>query len=502
MSVKEIASTSTLNLLGNATRVGLSFVTAAAASRLLGSSDFGLVNLIFSYTVFLHYILTLGFDNSLAYFVPRYASEGKLHLAQQALRTGVKYAVIGTVAVTSVAAIGLPGFLKAKGLSAIYWPTMIFIAQTGLWAIAHILVGYMRGLKIFAPAIVKDQLLFPIAQFVFLILFVKFMKGVEAYTYAYTVGTILSLAYAVWALQKAPKATSTELADKALKREWIAFSFPLGMMTALETLVTWASVMAAGWYLTSSDVGHFSVCMRATLFVQFLFLALAPIFSPYMAELIKKGDRKEFKELYQVVTYWATKWGLFFAFALAVSAQDLLAVFGREYTDAALILILCLPGSFFEACLGSVKMSLVMAGHNRLNVWNFLFAIGLNVILSVILTPKYGLPGAAAAQSIALIALNMLRAFQFYYYVGLWPLNLRYLRNSIIIAVFLAACAVLINELPAGRTIKLSLAAIILTLGFIRAFWKDRAIFLVHFSKRRSATPPPTEDALPPLNEA
>jgi O-antigen/teichoic acid export membrane protein len=53
-----------------------------------------------------------------------------------------------------------------------------------------------------------------------------------------------------------------------------------------------------------------------------------------------------------------------------------------------------------------------MTGYNKLSFLNSLVAVALNIVLGIILTPRYGAMGTAIATGLALGALNIMRLLQ------------------------------------------------------------------------------------------
>lgn len=496
-TTQQVASHSLFNMVGNATRVGLSVLLNMTAARILGPQGFGDAGTIFAYLVFMQYLLTLGFDNSLTYFVARFESEGALHKSKEVLKIALTASLIGGVIFSIIATWLAPSWLARGQMSGLLIATLIYIYQTELWSLASVISGFLRGTKEFFPVIMKDQFLFPVVNMLGFILCAQFTSGVMAYVLGYSIASFACLIFMIYwmfrvirrpAWQKAAAQPLREI-SQVQAREWLWFSFPLGVMSGLEPLLASIGLIVGRLFLPAEQIGGYNVCMRATLFSQFLLLALGPIFSPYLAELYKKNERTEFRNLLQIVTYWSAKWSLLLTFFMSVSADYLLTLFGgHAYSSASIALLLILPGTAIEACFGTIKHSLVMSGHNRIHVFNFLLAIAVNIAAGFLLIPRYGLNGLAFSFTLAYGILNLLRVVEFYYFQGIKPLNSRYTRNILILGISLLVIGWPLAQSDLAGRWRFLLSLFITVAGLIVVYWKDRDVFLGQLARRRRAS--------------
>lgn len=93
---------------------------------------------------------------------------------------------------------------------------------------------------------------------------------------------------------------------------------------------------------------------------------------------------------------------------LAIAGKMLLGWFGDSFRDAYLPLVILLAGQAVNAATGMVGGVLSMTGHHRIFVLFNLVAFLVQLTLSWLLIPSFGMTGAAIATSTALIALNLL----------------------------------------------------------------------------------------------
>jgi O-antigen/teichoic acid export membrane protein len=66
-----------------------------------------------------------------------------------------------------------------------------------------------------------------------------------------------------------------------------------------------------------------------------------------------------------------------------------------------------------------------MTGHTRANTNNMLIAVILNIVLNVLLIPRFGANGASIATAVSLVASRILLSFQARRYLGVQSLGRR-----------------------------------------------------------------------------
>ena len=87
-------------------------------------------------------------------------------------------------------------------------------------------------------------------------------------------------------------------------------------------------------------------------------------------------------------------------------------LFGPNYIDSACVLVLLTTATFIQTAFGAAGPVLSMSGYTRLVLWNSLGAFILNLVLNIILIPKFGIMGAAWATLISMTALGLARIIE------------------------------------------------------------------------------------------
>ncbi len=481
----KIAGYSTINMVGQGLRIFLSFLATVFVSRWLGAKGFGEINLILGYTIYLGWFLTFGFEHSLPFYCSTLSEPKKDGTPESVLLAGVVNTIVGGGITLWVVNYYLPDLLLLSSLEHLLLPARLLCFQTLIIALGSVFAGYLRGVKSFLPVIIREQFSFGILHFVGVVFFIKILGlDVLGYSISYAVATCIGFLILLAALLKKVKKDALIRVSFSQWRSWSLFSFPLGVMGTLEPLLNWSSILLVGYFLTATEAGQFSLAARLAFFIQFIFVALQPIFSPFIGDLLKSGKTIESQQLLGTVCYWSAKWSLLFGFFLIHSTPFILSIFGDSYSGADLCLYILIPGFVFEGLFGPIKQTFIMAGHSRISLVNLTLSLVFNILLSFYLIPKMGIAGGALSFSVTYMVLNLLRVVQVYYYFKILPFNRRQVRNLTIIVIGLAV-------LSGARIFTLSsiawcgLALIVFLAGIIVLYWKDRGLFVYWMGKRK-----------------
>jgi len=134
-------------------------------------------------------------------------------------------------------------------------------------------------------------------------------------------------------------------------------------------------------------------------------------------------------------------------------------------------------GQAINVSVGAAGFVLIMAGRTGWDLTVYVLSAALDIALSFLLVPKFGIEGAAAAQAITIACSNWLRLVLVQRFVGIFPWDRSYVRLVIPAAAcalaMLAASAVipdakwLLQLLVMGVVGLVAYVPVLLTLGLV-----------------------------------
>jgi O-antigen/teichoic acid export membrane protein len=222
--------------------------------------------------------------------------------------------------------------------------------------------------------------------------------------------------------------------------EVLAFSVPTALAGTFAVFVFWVDRLLVGYFLPASENGIYQAVSQISVLFVLVIAAFNAILAPIFADLHSRRDVPQMQETYRV----GTKWGLyisipFFLVFCFAPAETLMVLYGAEYAGGWIALLVLTMGQLVNVATGSVGTLLSMAGYQRAWLGLSSAALVLNILLCVLLIPRFGIMGAAIATSVSLSVMNFTGIIKAWFSLGVWPYDLRYLKG-----MFAAFCCLLV----------------------------------------------------------
>jgi O-antigen/teichoic acid export membrane protein len=268
-----------------------------------------------------------------------------------------------------------------------------------------------------------EDLTFSISRFGLTVVFLALGFGVAGAMAAYVLAWVLEIILLVLFLNHLfPLRRPLNPAERDW-RKLLTYSTPLCLNTVMGRLGGSIELFMLGLLGSLASAGIFTAADRLQSVGGRLRLATARAASPIIAELHHRDERAQLEQLYQAVTRWSISFLVPFSLTCIVFAAPLLSIFGEEFQDGVPVLVIFSIGSIFSAATGVTSTMIVMTGHSKLSLANTVLALTSTAILSLLLIPRWGLIGAAFAGVISSGVMSLIRLFEVYGLLRLWPYN-------------------------------------------------------------------------------
>ena len=186
------------------------------------------------------------------------------------------------------------------------------------------------------------------------------------------------------------------------------------------------------------------------------------LFFPLISKEYASGNKKVVQELSKQVGKWIFIINLPVAILIIIFPGAFLNIlFGQEFLGATNALRFLVIGFFFLSLFSISNQLLEMSGRSKTIFINYFIVSTLNVVLNIILIPKYGLTGAAFATMTSTLLLSLIFGVQSYKYLSILPLRRKMLNG--IIAVLISSLALIYLK---SLIVINSISLIILTVSF------------------------------------
>ena len=211
-----------------------------------------------------------------------------------------------------------------------------------------------------------------------------------------------------------------------LGREFWAFSAPRGLAAMFQVAVFQLDILLVGALRTAKEAGIYAAASRypgvGTVALQGLALAIAPQISAFLA----RGERDRARRVFQSGTWWLVIVAWPALMAMIVFAPLLMRVFGHEFVECKTALVILSLAMLAVVGTGNNKIVLLMGGGST---WNMLVtgsSFTVNIVMNLLLIPRFGMNGAAVAFATSIVYDNAFTAFLVWRLLHLHPFGRGY----------------------------------------------------------------------------
>jgi O-antigen/teichoic acid export membrane protein len=389
--------------------VGISFITSILLARLLGTKGYGVYSYINAWILLLQIPAGLGLRALLVREISAYQSR-----SEWSLMHGLLHWANQTVLMVSIA-VGLLAAIVAWLLIADLNSQMLVVFCLGLgalpwYALNTLRQGAMQGLHHIVSGQLPETLIQPV---LFLILVsVGYLIGKQEFDVNWVMGiNVLTVGVAFFIGTQMLRRTLPE----AVKNEsfsykigsWLHSVLPFMLITCMYAINNRIDALMLGTMKGAEMVGIYVVASRGAELVQFILISFNTSLGPVVANLYA---RAKLEELQHIITK-SSRVIFLVSFPVTVSiisfGQWFLLLFGSEFIQGYMALIILSLGQLVNATTGSVGLLLNMTGHERDTAIGVGFSAFLNIVLNAMLIPKWGIEGAATATTISTICWNI-----------------------------------------------------------------------------------------------
>ncbi len=190
----------------------------------------------------------------------------------------------------------------------------------------------------------------------------------------------------------------------------MAFAVIFTSMSIL--LYTQADIWILGMYMPMEIVGIYGIAAKLVLLVYFPMIAFNAIIPPLISSIHASGNNEELKNMVSESTRWILSMAMPIILILVIEGKYILEyAYGQEFSAGYASLIILIFGQMIKAGAGLVGVILQMTGEHKVYMKITMIWGIINIILNIILVPRYGMIGAAAATAFSLSMIDVMCIF-------------------------------------------------------------------------------------------
>lgn len=368
------------------------FYSISLIAKYLGKTSFGKYGFVSSFYFFFFAILDFGISTVALREVSKEREKAGVFLSNLITFKFILSAVMVFIAVAIANIFPFPQDLKLA--ISFYSPVLIFIA---LGSIQIIFAADLRY-----EYIVLASFLSRVFSLLFVILSVRFNLGLVAIVLSFMLAEIVKC-LSLYVYSREFIKIQFPIINIRLLSKMIKPSIPIGITTVLIAIMRNMDVMMLTKIKGFVEVGLYTASSKLCDIGLTLPLALIGSVFPLMAKFYKE-DLDALRNIHQKTFDILSVCGvLFVVLTLALADKIIVLLFGADYILSVTSLkILIFSTLFVYLAIGSGTV-LVVADRQIVNMCFYLLGASLNIILNLILIPRFSFVGAAASNVITML---------------------------------------------------------------------------------------------------
>lgn len=406
----EVLKGSAVTLVAMIVAVVFALINNLIIGRVYGAEELGIYSTINSFIIIMVMFSLVGSDISILRFVPEHLSKYSLTSAfsvyKKLLVIVLSTAVILGLIVYSGSSFIADDIYKKEYLTPLFLLASPFIL---FYALNNYNIAMLRGLKKI-KTFALFQVLNPVSIFVVLIALTLINQQQYNSVYALFASTFILAAtssFIIWKLYKKSNMEAPGIISDTTHKILLAISLPMFLTAAMQVVIAQTGIIMLGMYAQMSDVGIYSVSVKLASLTVFTLMPINAIIAPKFSELYHSGDHNELKKIAQKsskLIFWSIAP---FVIVLLLFGVEILGLFGESFHLGYAAMVIVIVGQSINALTGSVGYLLNMTGNQK--AYNYIVIAGalLNILINLILIPKYGINGAAIASMTSMIFINI-----------------------------------------------------------------------------------------------
>jgi O-antigen/teichoic acid export membrane protein len=407
---------SSLLLTGRFVSLGVNFLSQVLVVRYFSTSDYGAWAYALSVVALCQGFSSVGLKRAVTRFVPIY------HEKQEYEKLfGTILLVLGSILVAGIVIVGalhlwpeqMARLINEQGNALGLLLIMIFLVPVE--ALDGALIGLFASFSSPRAIFFRRYVLGPGLKLAVVVLLITLGSEVTFLAYGYLAASALGVLVYSWVLfgvlRRQGLLAKLHLGSiRVPAREVFSFAIPLMTSDLLAAVMLSSNAILLGYFWSMDQVAFFRVVLPLAILNKSVAGSFALLYTPAMARLFARDDKKGINELYWRTTAWVALLSFpIFAVTFSLARPLTVMFYGARYEQSWIILALLSFSYYFDVLLGFNGLTLKVLGKLRYIVTINLLAAVANVGVNLLLIPRLGALGAALGTAGTVIAYAILK---------------------------------------------------------------------------------------------
>lgn len=395
---------------------GISYFVQVVLARLLGVEGYGVYIYVLTIVTMLSIFSTMGFDSVLLKYLSMYRSRKEWALFNGMLRRSFQIPLGLSFLIALVVFVVANSVDQVAENHALYSTLLVGAFSLPLFTFLKILQSVFRSQKQITLSLLPNELLLPFFIVTGVAAYSMFLglqlnsTGVLAYHAVVVASIFMFFSIVCYRQLSQLPLFSTQPLYKTGEWSWTASS--LLLVSGMHIILSQTDIMLLGIFKGTTDAGVYAIASKIAVLVTFGLQIGNQILAPMISEMYHEGDSEKLQEVVSLGALTSAIFAVVVVLVIVVFADRLLLLFGSEFADGKTALFILAGGQMVNALMGPVGFIMTMTRHHRAASVIISVSALVNIVLNIILIPKYGMVGAAIATTVTMLSWNIV--FWFY----------------------------------------------------------------------------------------
>jgi O-antigen/teichoic acid export membrane protein len=381
----------------------LAFLSQIVLARLMGEYEYGIFVFVWVLIILFGDLSCLGFHTAIIRFLPQYKAAGAFEKIRGLTGTARIFGLLSGTVVLGIGMVAL--YLFGSRIQSYYViPIFLGLLAMPMIALGDILEGTSRANHWPVMALSPVYIIRPILIILFMLVAIGLgaehtavtaMQAALVATYVTAVGQYVATLFRL-------RRHYHEGPRKIDFIAWLSVAFPIFLIEGVGFLLTNSDVVVVGIFLEPHDVAIYFAAAKTMALVHFINFSVKAASGPRFSSIIAEGTRPELAAAAIDAAKWTFWPALGVGLCVLAAGHLLLSLFGGAFTAGYILMVILLAGILAKALVGPAETLLMMAGKQNMCVILYAGALTANVLLNVLLIPRFGIEGAAIATASAM----------------------------------------------------------------------------------------------------
>jgi O-antigen/teichoic acid export membrane protein len=399
---------------------GLLYLTQIVLARWMGGFEYGVYVSVWTWVLILGAMSHLGLNLASLRLAPVYRETHDFaHL--RGLVRGVRCVALAGGTIIMVAGLTGVWIFQDQIQNHFVLPIYLALVCVPLYALTDVQDGIGRGNAWMGIALIPPYILRPLLLLAAMAVAYAAGLSMTAVTAASAaiVATWLTGLLQALSLNRRMRATIPAGPRLSDFPTWFKISLPLLVMMSAELLLQNTDILVVTRYMSPADVGIYFAAGKTMALIMFVHYAVGSAVAHKFAALHARGDHDGLRSFVKDAVNWTFWPSLASALIILALGKPLLSLFGPQFATGYPVMCILVVGFLTRSAMGPADYLLNMLGEQKLCAVVLFGAALLNIVLNVVLVPKFGIVGAASATATSLTIAALTNAVVVWWRLGI-----------------------------------------------------------------------------------